>query len=85
MAWIPNHDRYVPEANPGTRRRDLAVSTSGFSTIAETAYEISACLVGSEMCIRDRSYLATIVSGSRHDTGDPMAWLATQDALRPRS
>jgi UTP--glucose-1-phosphate uridylyltransferase len=33
----------------------------------------------------EESYLATIVSGARHDTGDPMAWLATQDALRPRS
>ena len=32
----------------------------------------------------EEPYLATIVSGARHDTGDPMAWLATQDALRPR-
>ncbi|MCX5986597.1 MAG: sugar phosphate nucleotidyltransferase [Chloroflexi bacterium] len=32
----------------------------------------------------DEPYLATVVSGTRHDTGDPVAWLATQDALRPR-
>ncbi len=32
----------------------------------------------------EEPYLATVVSGTRHDTGDPMAWLATQDALRPR-
>ena len=32
----------------------------------------------------EEPYLAAVVSGTRHDTGDPVAWLATQDALRPR-
>ena len=33
----------------------------------------------------EEPYLATVVAGTRHDTGDPMAWLATQAALGPRS
>ena len=28
----------------------------------KTAYEISACLVGSEMCIRDRIWVAPLIS-----------------------
>ena len=32
----------------------------------KTAYEISACLVGSEMCIRDRTYAESIEANSVH-------------------
>ena len=46
----------------------------------KTAYEISACLVGSEMCIRDRRctmYTATVTGALPHTNSPARTWAVT--------
>ena len=50
----------------------------------KTAYEISACLVGSEMCIRDSNYHTVSTRGTSRDAAStPSARRAGSSAARP--